>query len=118
MSRLPLTSGSILQIDLYWRTDSLLSQRYKVFIHLVDPGGHLISQRDSEPGGGLELTTTWQVGQVYTDRHGLLIPQDLPAGRYSVLMGLYELGNPTNRLPVSGELTEGDSFQLGEVSVQ
>ena len=73
MSRSPLTSGSILQIDLYWRTDSLLSQRYKVFIHLVDPGGHLISQRDSEPGGGLELTTTWQVGQVYTDRHGLLI---------------------------------------------
>jgi hypothetical protein len=66
----------------------------------VDTSGQLIAQRDSEPGGGLNLTTIWQPGEIIVDNHGLLIPADTPPGQYTVLLGLYDIADATARLPI------------------
>ena len=50
--------GDALQVQLTWQTDAALDRRYKVFVQLLDATGQLAAQRDSEPGGGLALTTT------------------------------------------------------------
>ena len=93
--------GDIVQVTLFWQTAEPLNQRYKVFLHLVDASGQPIAQRDSEPGGGLNLTTIWQPGAVIIDNHGLLIPADAPPGQYTILLGLYDIADPTARLPIT-----------------
>lgn len=89
-----------LQIQLTWTTDSLLDTRYKVFLQLLNAEGVLVAQRDSEPSGNQAPTTSWQVNETIIDNHALAIP-DLPAGDYTLIMGLYASDNPQARLSVN-----------------
>ncbi len=96
-------AGDVLQVQLNWQTNARLDTRYKVFLQLLDESGKLVAQRDSEPGGGLALTTTWQPGEIIRDRHGLLIPADLPPAHYLLIAGLYNLNDAAARLSVGGD---------------
>lgn len=107
-----LLPGDIIQVALFWQATAPLERRYKVFLHLVDEAGNLVAQRDSEPGGGLALTTTWQPGETIIDNHGLLVPADLPAGRYTLLVGLYDLFDPAARLPIATPDGVADAWAL------
>ncbi|MDW8327730.1 MAG: glycosyltransferase family 39 protein [Anaerolineales bacterium] len=111
--------GDILQLTLFWRTDATLAERYKVFVHLyADVNAPPAAQTDSEPGGGLVLTTIWPPGQRVADNHGLLLPPDLPPGEYRLMLGLYNIQN-LERLPVSvGDTIAGDRLDLGAVIVK
>jgi mannosyltransferase len=110
--------GDILPITLFWETAEPLDTRYKVFIHLVAQDGPPLAQRDSEPGGGLALTTTWIPGETVVDNHGLFLPHDLPPGDYRLLLGLYDLTDPTARLPVLVDGKTADMFLLTTITVR
>lgn len=97
-----LRPGDALQLRLDWRADAPLDTRYKVFVQLLDADGVLAAQRDSEPGGGLALTTTWTPGEAVVDNHALIIPPSLEPGDYTLIVGLYPLDDPAARLPVEG----------------
>lgn len=90
--------GDVIRVSLYWETDQPLNTRYKVFLHLLDGERNIVTQHDSEPGGGLALTTTWQPGAIVKDNHGLLIPSGTPPGNYELVVGLYDFADPANRL--------------------
>ncbi|NPV67739.1 MAG: hypothetical protein HPY64_11385 [Anaerolineae bacterium] len=91
--------GNALTLTLFWRADSLLQTRYKVFVHLyANPDAPPPAQHDSEPGGGLAPTTTWTPGATVIDRHGILIPADLPPGEYTLAVGVYAADDPAARL--------------------
>lgn len=96
-----VNAGDLLQLQLTWQTDSMLDTRYKVFLQLLNSGGVLVAQRDSEPQGGLSLTTTWQPNTSIVDNHALAIPPDLPSGIYTLILGLYDINNPEARLSVN-----------------
>jgi mannosyltransferase len=113
-----LSAGEIVAITLFWQTQSNLDQRYKVFLHLVDSGGHIITQRDSEPGGGLALTPTWIPGETVVDNHGLLLPDDIVSGEYQVVLGLYDLEDPSSRLTVHTQSGVQDSYPLAKVTIR
>ena len=91
--------GDILQLDLFWHADAPLSERYKVFVHLVDQNGRLVAQTDREPGGGQQPTTNWAANEPIVDRYGVLIPEDTLPGSYTVEIGFYDFNN--TRLPVA-----------------
>ncbi|HYO88919.1 MAG TPA: hypothetical protein VER79_09730, partial [Candidatus Limnocylindrales bacterium] len=110
-----LAPGDALQLQFEWVTAAPLTERYKVFVQLLDADGQLVAQRDSEPVGGLGLTTTWQPGQPVRDNHALFLPTNLPPGDYRLIVGLYALDAPNVRLPVS---TGGDYVDLGRISVR
>jgi hypothetical protein len=93
--------GDVLGVTLFWTTDAPLSARYKVTLQLLAPDGRLVSQHDAEPGGDRALTTTWTPGAIVSDTHGLVIPADLPPGEYTLIVGLYDLNAPQDRLPVT-----------------
>jgi mannosyltransferase len=95
-----LSPGDILQLTLFWQTDVPLPERYKVFLHLLDANGQLVAQRDSEPGGTLKPTNTWLPNETILDNHGLLIPTDLLPGKYTLVLGLYDIADPDTRLPI------------------
>jgi mannosyltransferase len=92
--------GDILQVALFWQTAEPLTDRYKIFLHLVDEQENMVAQRDNEPGGGLALTTTWPPGETIVDNHGILLPVGLEDGRYALRLGLYDATNPNARLPI------------------
>ena len=109
-----------LRVRLYWQVLSETQTSYKVFVHVVTPGGQSpAAQHDSVPANGDLPTTAWVHGEYITDEHVIALP-DLPAGPYRVLAGLYDPQSGV-RLPAfaadghefandAGELLE---FQLG-----
>lgn len=113
ISAATLRPNDALQIQLDWLTDLPLASRYKVFIQLLRPDGTLAAQRDSEPGGGEVLTTLWQPDQVVSDKHALAIPADLAPAEYTLIIGLYDLNDPSARLAVG----DGDYLVLATVTV-
>ena len=96
-------AGDVVQIQLEWRTDVTLQKRYKAFVQLLNAGGVLVAQRDSEPAGGSQPTTSWQTDTIVKDRHGVALPNDLTPGNYQIIVGLYDVDDPNQRLPVTGK---------------
>ena len=106
--------GDVITLTLFWRTDAPLSTRYKVFVHLyADPDAPPPAQHDSEPGSGLAPTITWTPGETITDRHGILIPPDLPPGTYTLAVGMYAADDAGARLTTP----QGDRLPLAAVRV-
>lgn len=111
-----IMSGDILQVELTWRATMPLSERYKVFLHLVDGEGQIVAQRDAEPVGFGRPTDGWQVGERIVDLHGIVVRPGTPPGDYQLLLGIY-LPETGQRLPVQGH-EGGDSVPLGEVLIE
>ncbi len=109
-----LQPGDILQLQLIWQTDAPLETRYKVFVQLLYTDGARVAQRDSEPGGGLALTTTWTPDTPVEDNHALVIPPDLSPGNYQLIAGLYNIDNPQERLAVG----DSDYLTLATVTIR
>lgn len=84
------TAGEVTQLQLLWRADRMPERRYKIFLQLLDPRDQVIAQRDAEPAGESRPTTSWQVGEVIQDNHGLLIPPGTPPGTYRRIAGMYD----------------------------
>ena len=108
-----VTAGEVLPLTLYWQALTEVEERYKVFVHLLDAHDHIVGQRDAEPSNGVRPTTIWPVGEVVTDRYGLLVLPATPPGEVRLEVGMY---SPTTgaRLPVS---TGGDRVLLQPVRV-
>lgn len=110
-------AGDIIQLTLFWQTAEPLDTRYKLFLHLLDSNGQIVAQRDSEPGGGLALTTTWEPGNRVVDNHGVLVPAGTPPGNYTLIMGLYDLENPAMRLVVGDPAGETTTYPLVTITI-
>jgi hypothetical protein len=115
----PVAAGDILQVALFWEALSVPPGRYKVFLHLVDAQGRIVSQYDGEPGHGRDLTTSWHPERrVFPDRYGVPVPESTVPGEYQLLAGMYDIaGAPRLPVHVSGQHV-GDSLSLGSVQVQ
>ncbi len=84
-----LRPGGTLCVDLNWRALKQPDGDYTVFVHLVDPNGQVVAQTDLQPQGGFSPTSQWTAGTPQIDRHGLILPDNLAAGDYTVRLGLY-----------------------------
>jgi hypothetical protein len=112
-------TGDHLQLTLHWRAERLLDEDYTVFIHLLDEGGEIVAQGDSQPQGGAYPTSVWDLGEVVNDPHQIALSPSLPAGRYRLAVGMYRL-DTGERLPVfdSDGRPLGNSFTLTEAQLQ
>ena len=112
-----VTPGDILQLSLFWQALTPMTQRYKVFTHVLDPYGHMVGQRDAEPGGGVKMTTLWKEGEQVTDNYGLLILPGAPPGEYLLEIGLYEADSGLRLFVVSNKQEAGNSVVLQAIQV-
>ncbi|HEY88226.1 MAG TPA: hypothetical protein G4N98_00640 [Thermoflexia bacterium] len=110
------TAGEIVPVTLFWRSDRSLDERLKVFIHLVGADGVPVAQTDAEPVGGLHSTDNWTGGERIIDRHGILLPPELPAGNYTLQTGLYRFSGERLSITRAGE-PNGETLMLGEIMV-
>lgn len=108
-----LPPGASLRVGLRLHTDRPIPERWTLFLHLLDPQGRWLAGWDAEPN---PPTPTWTPGRPITHWHGLRLPINLPAGRYTLAIGWYPTGsNGTPRLPL--EKPSGDSLPIGTVDL-
>jgi hypothetical protein len=89
-----------LDLTLYW--ESLVSTPidYTVFVHVRNEAGETIAQMDRPPLGGAYPTSVWDSGELIPDHLPVPWPQELPAGDYAVVVGMYDFATGA-RLPVT-----------------
>lgn len=110
-----LTPGAILYLQLHWTVTTPPTADWTVFTHLLQQNSDgtftLMAGRDSQPGLGSLPTTRWQAGWRVLDEYQIALPADLPAGAYTLAIGLYQADG--SRLPADGE-----GIILGEVQIE
>lgn len=94
----PLRPGDTLGLTLLWQALRPPAGDYLLFVHLRDPTGQTVAQRDTRPQNDTYPTTGWRAGELVLDSGDLALPATLPPGRYTVVLGLYPRGG--SRLPV------------------
>jgi mannosyltransferase len=116
--------GGTVALTLYWQAEEPVTDRYKVFTHLLGEvwnagnGNFIWGQVDSEPVNGEAPITTWAPDAVIVDRYAIPVAPDAPPGLYRLAVGLYGLVDG-QRLPVfdADGAARGDAVDLGTVRV-
>jgi len=102
--------GQMLDVTLYWAVDAPLPVNASVFVHIIDETGSLVAQSDGAPLGGLLPTTLWRSGDRWEDTYSIMLPEDLDAGDYDLVVGTYDWTTGI-RVPVTdpGNLPASDN---------
>jgi hypothetical protein len=96
-----LKAGDSLSLTLYWQALAPLDKNWKVFVHLINPEGNIVTQQDQIPGSGQFPTTGWVPNEYLIDNYNLIIPSDVSPGEaiYKLRIGFYD-ANDFSHLPV------------------
>jgi hypothetical protein len=112
-----LRAGETLPLTLAWQSIARSDVAYTVFVHVVDATGVTVAQHDQPPSAGFAPTPLWQPGLRLLDEYAIALPADLPAGQYTILVGLYTAAG--GRLPVAhGEHPAGDAAPISTFTVE
>ena len=114
-------AGGTLPISLFWDVGATPEADYSLFLHLcrrcdVPPA----AGEDGPPLEGYLPTSSWLPGKPARDDRAIALPADMPPGRYTLLLGLYDPADPSEagRLRVSGGERMGDDrLVLGAVEI-
>jgi arylsulfatase A-like enzyme len=91
-----------------------------LFAHLLGPDGKHLNV-DHDPVGGSYPLDQWQPGDHVRDRFTVRVPGDWPAGRYKLVIGLWNSNRGQGvegRVPVEGAGVDGERrVVVGEVEV-
>jgi hypothetical protein len=109
--------GGVVRVVLSWQAPVVVQDSYAIFTHLVGEDGTLWAQYDSIPGGGLLPMTSWQPDEPVDDRFAIRLPPDMPAGVYTVRIGIYLPDNGLRLRVMAGSNTGPDYADLTEVIV-
>jgi hypothetical protein len=112
--------GESVALTLYWQAQREMDTSYKVFVHLYDGEGGILTQRDRLPGLGARPTSAWEEGEILADRYYVPIGADVPAGRYQLAVGLYDpqSGERLATFSSDGERLAQDRILLERVKVE
>jgi hypothetical protein len=93
--------NELLDLTLYWMAAGDIGPDLFHFVHLVNENDQIVAQHDGMPRHNTYPTSQWTAGEVVAD--GLNIDlSDLPAGDYTVHVGLYRLQNgQATRIPIA-----------------
>lgn len=115
--------GDDIRVRLTWTALYPPDDNWKVFVHLIDGGNHVIAQQDAPPLGGAFPTflwfPKWVPGQTVVDPYRLTVPPGTPPGDYMIEVGMYGFMT-SQRAPFFDEAgnLSGDRFILGMVRVE
>ncbi len=71
--------GAHVTVSLYWQAQKKTAQPYQVKLRLVDGNsGSVLVEQMAEPVQGAVSTHEWQMGEIITDRHELVITNSQP----------------------------------------
>ena len=100
-----LPTHRLLHVQIVWRAQEPLSERYTIFVHLFDENGNLIAQQDNEPQEGTRPTVSWKRGEIILDQFDLLVRDDGDLPDAVLEVGAYETDKPAGQ--TLGWITRG-----------
>ena len=104
-------AGEELTLRMHWFMEEGRDRFDVRFVHVLDGEGVLVAQSDEDSG-------SLPAGSEYVERAGLQLPEDLPAGEYSVWLGWYRYPE-IRRLPlIEPAGPGGDILPLGIVRIE
>lgn len=104
--------GDIVPVSLFWSALERPAEDYLISVQVAPDGAPPVVQWDGPPQQGFGQTASWQPGEQHADHYGLLLPDELPPGDYTIQVIVYRY--PTlERLPVNG----GDIAVLTTITV-
>lgn len=107
--------GDGLQLLLRLKGLTHIREELSLFVQLFDREGRLWAQDDTAPLRGLHPTTHWVVGEVVRDSHPLILPLEIPSGRYRLEVGIY-FSATMERVPVVGSGKESVTLDYIKVT--
>jgi hypothetical protein len=114
-----LSAGDALTVTLFWQSDGRLVEDYIVFVHLLNAEKSLAAQHDGVSVQGDRPTWSWRDAEVLRDEHVLVGDVGMPAGTYTLSVGMYDYLSGV-RLPAvgpTGERLLEDRIVLREIRV-
>ncbi|MDQ3247621.1 MAG: hypothetical protein M3Q45_00295, partial [Chloroflexota bacterium] len=108
----PVAHNQLLRVSTEWQVNEPPPD-LKFSLRLLDGNNQALYAQDYVPQNWFAPTSTWAVGQTTGDQRGILVPPQLPAGRYRITVRLYD---PATGVAV--ETSVGQDVTLGEVEVQ
>ena len=108
------TPGGTLGITLYWQVNIKTTTDYTVFLHVLNAKGDVVAQIDLPSVNRRRPTTSWQHGEAITDQFTLMLPNDLSAGQYQLVVGMYDTASG-ERLKTG---QENDTIPLTTIAVK
>lgn len=111
--------GGQLVVTVAWQVTGAPGRPLTTFVHLGDPAQPPLAQGDSPPLGGGYPTIWWEAGEVIHDRYIVNVPEELAAGRYPLLIGMYDPDTGT-RVPLTagGERQPNDAYVVARITVE
>ena len=85
-----IDNAANIPLMLYWQANDTPAADYTVFVQLLDQEGNWLAGADAPPVNNFYPTSLWQVGDSIDDLHILMLPDALPSGNYSIIIGLYD----------------------------
>jgi 4-amino-4-deoxy-L-arabinose transferase-like glycosyltransferase len=83
--------GETVTLTLHWQARAAPLTDYQIFVHLLGADPAPVAQGDGPPLMGDYPTGVWAPGEVIIDPHSIVLPADVPPGRYRLLVGMYDL---------------------------
>ena len=109
--------GAELTVNWYWRCWARPPLDYYIFVHLRGPGRTL--NYDHLLDHGRLAMTDMKPGQVVRENYRLKIPDDAPAGEYSLVVGLWDPRFTGKGVPILDGRGKGrEEVVLGKVRVE
>lgn len=115
-------AGGTLSLTLSYRTLAPSARDLTVFVHLTPATVSAqppLGQSDGPPMGGEFNTSRWAPGVAFTETRFLALPPNLPEGRYTLRVGLYDPAQGT-RVPAfssNGNRVADDALTLGVIDL-
>jgi hypothetical protein len=106
--------GTALTVTLAWEAREVLDGQYVVFVHLLSSDNALAAQHDAPPVGQMIPPSLWPSGAVFGYPVVIELPDELPAGDYRLLVGVY-LWPSLERMPVLTDV-QGAEMRVAELT--
>jgi hypothetical protein len=108
--------GRVLPVEIYYRLQDRNIADLRWFVQLLRPEGYPAALLDTAPDDGYVPFSALEPNVELVERAGLLLPDNLPPGRYELIAGLY---NPTQEGAPRLRTADGsDHVRIGFVVVQ
>jgi hypothetical protein len=109
-------AGRVLPVEIFYRLQDENTDDLRWFVQLLRPDGNPAALLDTSPEDGYLPFSALPANVELVERAGLLLPDNLPAGRYELIAGLY---NPNEEGAPRLRAADGSDFvRIGFVVVQ
>lgn len=107
--------GALLRLEFSFTRVRPVTREGNFFVHLVSGQGEVIGSHDGPPQYGAAPVSTWGEGQVIKDLRAMVVPGDLAAGVYDLVVGF---ADDRGLVPLTGPEASGPPWiRVGQVVI-